>query len=113
MWFDVRAALARIRAEPVDASRANPANCLESTSRNSRISSLRSFDVENADIAPADENSGNSRISVRSGDDPEAETARAIYLADRFEELAAILEYDEHLPRQEAERRARCAVYGD
>lgn len=36
----------------------------------------------------------------------EAET----YLADRFEELAAILEYDEGLPRVEAEVRARRIV---
>ncbi|TPE53222.1 hypothetical protein [Amaricoccus solimangrovi] len=34
------------------------------------------------------------------------------YRADRFEELAAILEYDEHMPRAEAEHRARRIVYG-
>jgi hypothetical protein len=35
------------------------------------------------------------------------------YLADRIEELAAILEYDEHMPRAEAERAAFRIIHGD
>lgn len=34
------------------------------------------------------------------------------YRADRFEELAAILEYDEHMPRAEAERAAFKIIHG-
>lgn len=35
------------------------------------------------------------------------------YRADRFEELAAILEFDDHMPRAEAERAAFRIVHGD
>lgn len=106
MWFDARAALGEIRSEgyprATPAIRAIPGEP-DSTCRTN--STPPAVHAAASDRRPNSTHSTNSTAMAPRAEDP-------VYLADRFEELAAILEYDEGLTRAGAERRARLIVYG-
>ena len=103
MLFDVQAVLAEVLCE--DPRRCDSRDCRDSEgakSQESQESQSQAVAVQARAEAPSlapPSAAGNAE------DDP-------AYLADRFEELAAILEYDEGMPRAEAERAAHRIVHG-
>lgn len=103
MWFDARAALAEIQSEVCP--RAIRAIHAIPEASNSTCSTNNTPPVVHPGIKNRRAASMNTTATTLGSDDP-------AYFVDRFEELAAILEYDEGVSRGEAEACARWILEG-